>query len=107
MNQRVESIFKEHMDGDTSYQETSFLFPIRYKQSEVREVWRKGIKHGIFLGLLSSSLEGQRIELMSNTKDKRHKEFIEKFYKLAEEYECAVQHHPRHGMVIVDRKYNP
>jgi hypothetical protein len=29
-----------------------------------------------------------------------HKEFLEKFYKLAEEYKCRITYHPLVGMVV-------
>lgn len=105
----IEHIFNKEMKGDTSFQEKesglSLLFgPTKYSQIEMRETWDRGIKHGIEIGLRVASLEGQKIELSENTLYGRHKEFIDKFYKLAEEYECAVQYHPEHGMVILDRK---
>lgn len=105
---RIEYIFKEAMHGDTSFQEKesglSLLFGTRkYSKQEMRETWHRGIKYGIEIGLRKASLEGQRIELMYNTTNEKHKEFIEKFYQLADEYKCAVQHHPEFGMVVVAR----
>jgi hypothetical protein len=38
--------------------------------------------------------------VLVNTKPE-HKEFLEKFYKLAEEYNCSIQYHPEVGMVAV------
>jgi len=109
MDLRIEHIFFEEMKGDTSFQEKesglSLLFgSTKYSQSEMREAWDSGIKHGIEIGLRRASLEGQRIELDNNTPEGKNKEFIEKFYKLAEDYGCAIQHHPQHGMVILSRK---
>ena len=40
--------------------------------------------------------------IVVQTHDK--KEFIEKFYKLAEEYNCAIEYHPLHGMCVVQLK---
>ena len=70
----------------------------------MRETWDRGIKYGIEIGLRKSSLEGQRIELNQNTTDGKHKEFLEKFYQLSDEYKCAIQYHPEIGMVVVDRQ---
>lgn len=108
MDLRIEHIFREEMEGDTSFQEKEsglrFLFGTRkYYKHEMREVWHRGIKHGIEIGLRKASLEGQRIELNNNTTNEKHKEFLEKFYQLASEYKCAVQYHPEIGMVVVAR----
>lgn len=108
MDLRVEHIFKESMQGDTSFQEKdsglSLLFGInKYSKQEMRESWNKGIKHGIEIGLRKASLEGQRVELNNNTTNEKHKEFLEKFYQLANEYKCAVQYHPEVGLVVVAR----
>lgn len=109
MDTRVERIFHQEMKDDKSFLEKEsglqMLFGgIRYSKLEVRDIWHRGVKLGIEIGLRKASLEGQRIELRENS-DSRHKEFIDKFYKLAEEYECAVSYHPEVGMVILDRKY--
>ncbi len=108
MDLRIERIFQEEMQGDTSFQEKdstlSVLFGTNnYSKQEMRETWHRGIKHGIEIGLRKASLEGQRIELNQNTTNEKHKEFVEKFYQLATEYKCAVQYHPELGMVIVAR----
>jgi hypothetical protein len=108
MDLRIEHIFREEMKGDTSFQEKesglSLLFGInKYSKQEMRETWDRGIKHGIEIGLRKSSLEGQRIELNHNTSNNKHKEFLEKFYQLADEYKCAIQYHPEVGMVVVAR----
>lgn len=106
MDLRIEHIFREEMRGDTSFQEKgtglSLLFGThKYSKQEMRETWDKGIKHGIEIGLRKASLEGQRIELTHNTTNEKHKEFLEKFYQLADEYRCAIQYHPEVGMVVV------
>ncbi len=108
MDLRIEHIFRETMQGDTSFQEKdsglSLLFGIhKYSKQEMRETWDRGIKHGIEIGLRKASLEGQIIELNHNTTNEAHKKFLEKFYKLAAEYKCAVQYHPEVGMVVVAR----
>ena len=108
MDSRIEHIFREEMEGDTSFQEKesglSILFGTnKYSKVEMRETWVRGIKHGIEIGLRKASIEGQKIELNHNTTNEKHKEFIEKFYQLAAEYKCAVQYHPQAGMVIVAR----
>lgn len=108
MDIRIEHIFKQEMGGDTSFKEKesalSLLFgSTKYSKQEMKETWDRGIKHGIEIGLRKSSLEGQRIDLNRNTDNEKHKEFIEKFYRLADEYNCAIQYHPEIGMVIIER----
>ncbi len=110
MDLRIETIFAEQMKGDTSFQEKesglSLLFGgTSYNKHEMRETWDNGIKYGIEIGLNVASLEGQKIELNHNTPDGKNKEFLEKFYRLAEEYKCAIQYHPQKGMVVLDREY--
>lgn len=56
LHYRAERIFKEEMEGDTSFTEKvtglGLLFgPIRYSQAEARDIWNKGIKLGIEIGL--------------------------------------------------------
>ncbi len=110
MNMIVERIFREEMKGDTSFQEKPsflqlFLGNYNHKhQVELRKTWDSGIKVGIGIGLRRASLEGQRIELMDNTINERQREFLEKFYKLAEEYKCAIQYSHVDGMVVIDTK---
>jgi hypothetical protein len=110
MDIRIEHIFQETMQGDTSFQEKDYPLSIlfgthKYSKQEMRETWNRGIKYGIEIGLRKASLEGQRIELNHNTTHPKHKEFLEKFYQLASEYKCAVQYHPEVGMVVVDRNH--
>ena len=110
MDLRIEQIFAEEMKGDTSFQKRetglSLLFgTTKYSKQEMKETWDRGIKLGIEIGLNRASLEGQRIELNQNTKEGKNKEFLEKFYKLAEEYKCTIQYHPQIGMVVLDREY--
>lgn len=109
MDLRIHHIFNTHMSGDKSFQEKdhplSILFGTnKYSKQEMKETWNRGIRHGIELGLREASLDGQLISLRENTTDERHKEFINKFTQLANEYQCAIQHHPKLGMVIVDTK---
>ena len=109
MDLRVNHIFHEEMKGDTSFQERktglNLLFgPTKYTKHEMRETWNNGIKRGIEVGLRKASLEGQRIELNHNTPEGKHKDFLEQFYKLADEYNCAVQYNPEIGMVVVAKK---
>jgi len=108
MDMRIEHIFLETMKGDTSFQEKesglSLIFGTnKYSKQEMKKTWDIGIKHGIEIGLRKASLEGQRVELSVNTTDQKHKEFLEKFYQLADEYKCAIQYHPKVGMVVVAR----
>ena len=108
MDLRIEHIFREEMEGDTSFQEkesvlTLLFGPNKYSKVEMRETWNRGIKLGIEIGLRRASLAGQRIELNHNTHERKHKEFLEKFYQLADEYNCAIQYHPEVGMIVVAR----
>ena len=110
MDLRLEHIYWEEMKDDKSFQEKehplSLLFGgTKYTKEDMKQTWQQGIKHGIEIGLNRASLEGQRIELNHNTKEGKNKEFLEKFYKLAEEYKCAIQYHPQIGMVVLDREY--
>ena len=110
MDNRIEYIFNKEMKGDKSFQEKTtglaLLFGggITYKQHEVRDIWHRGIKVGIEIGLNYASPQGQIIQLNENT-DPKHREFLEKFYKLAEEYKCAIEYHPEKGMIVLDRDY--
>lgn len=75
----------------------------KYTKQQMRETWHSGIRHGIEIGLRKASLEGQRLELYNNTQNPKHKEFLDKFYTLADEYKCAIAYHPETGMVIIER----
>lgn len=107
MEERIRSLHREATINDKSFQDggLSIFFGRKYSQKEMRETWLLGIKHGIGIGLFNASLEGQKIELNNNIKNEKQKEFVEKFYKLAEEYGMAIQYHPLCGMVIIDRNY--
>jgi len=104
--ERVEYIFWKEMKDDTSFNDNrpssikEFLFGVSYSNQDMRETWDSGIKHGIEIGLRCNSLEGQRIELDTNTSEGKSKEFLEKFYKLADEYNCAIQYHPEIGLTV-------
>ena len=109
MDLRVEQIFFEEMKGDTSFQAKSgFLAKLfgsdTFTSIEMRKTWHEGIKLGIEIGLRRASVEGQIIEVNSNTLSEKNKEFLEKFYKLSEEYKCAIQYHPEIGMVVLDQE---
>lgn len=103
MDTRIRYIFDEEMLGDNSFRERAFLFPIKFTQTEAREIWHSGIKHGIEIGLRRASLPGQIIDLNKNTTHPRHKEFLEKFYALCAEYQCAITFHQEIGMVVTSR----
>jgi len=108
MDLKIERIFLEEMKNDTSFQEKDTGLEIlfgknKYSKIEMRETWNRGIKLGIEIGLNRSSLEGQIIELNNNTENKKHKKFLKEFYKLTNEYKCAIKYHPVMGMIIIDR----
>ena len=112
MDSRIETIFLEQTKGDNSFTDNkqrsikTAIFGVNYSKDEMKETWNRGIRYGIEIGLNAASLEGQKIELNANTPDGKNKEFLEKFYKLAEEYGCAIQYHPKLGMVVLDKKTN-
>lgn len=88
---------------DKSFTEKGFLgMTPKYSQSEVREIWFKAMALGIEEGLRLSSLEGQKIGYYGNCKNQRQKEFLDKFYKLSEEYNCGMSYHPTYGMCVID-----
>ena len=102
MDIRIENIFAEEMQGDTSFLGKGS----GYSNMDMRETWHKGIKHGIEIGLNRTSIQGQAIELNNNTPEGKNLEFLKKFYKLAEEYKCAIEYHPQKGMIVIDRDYS-
>ncbi len=109
MDKRLEFIFNQEMKGDTSFTEkpsglSSLFGGTKYTQSEMKDTWNSGIKKGIEIGLRRASLEGQKIENYHNITNPRHKEFLDKFHQLAEEYQMAITHHPEHGMSVIDMK---
>ena len=111
MDLRVQIIFDEEMKGDTSFREKgSFMGELfgrnHFSNNDMRETWDRGIKHGIEIGLRRASIEGQQLEMYHNIDNPHHKAFIDKFYKLAEEYGCAIQHHPQNGLMIINNKRN-
>jgi len=103
---RVFKAIQDVRKNDKSFTEKGFLgIPIKYSQSEVREIWFKGIELGMQEGLRIGSLEGQRIDTSLGCKNQRHKEFYEKFLKLSDDYNCAILYHPLEGMCVVDLNY--
>lgn len=92
---------------DNSFKEKENIFTllkggITYSQAECREFWFQAMSLGMQEGLRMGSVQGQRIDLYNSCKEPRQKEFLEKFYKLAEEYNCAIVFHPHEGMVVLD-----
>ncbi len=109
MDLRIERIFLEEMKDDKSFLDKevglSMLFGgTRYSKLEVRDIWNRGVKLGIEIGLRRAEIPGQKIELNKNSEE-RHQEFIEKFYQLTEQYQCEICYHPELGMIVLDRKY--
>lgn len=102
MDKYIDSIMFEHRLHDQSFRERGFLWPPKYKQSKVRDIWFKGIRHGVKIGLNRTILQGQIIETQGNITNPRQKEFYDKFLKLAQEYNCAIQWHPDVGMCVLD-----
>lgn len=105
MEARVEYIFNQETKGDTSFTDRGFFgITPKYKQSDVREIWRSGIKHGIEIGLRKASVEGQIVELHNNTEDPKEKEFLDKLISLTNEYGLVLQHHPEVGLKVIRKK---
>lgn len=103
----VDRLVMEQRSRDTSFTDRGLLgFEPKYPQHEVREVWFRGIAYGIEIGLHKASLEGQRVELHSNSKTEKQREFLDRFYELCNQYGCAIQYHPEVGMVVIDRYYH-
>jgi len=90
--------------SDKSFTEKGLfgLTPI-YSQQEVRDIYFNAIGYGMKIGIEIGSIKGQQIELYANANN-RQKEFLDKFYKLADEYDCAISYHPVNGMQIIDLK---
>ena len=91
MNTRVEEIFEEEMKGDSSFQEKDSVWSLVFGRTtftkiQMREAWDMGIKLGIEIGLRRASLQGQKLELMRNTTNKKHEEFLKKFYEKTNYY---------------------
>lgn len=102
---RVYYAIQDARKNDNSFKEKGFLgIPIKYSQSECREFWFQAMSLGMQEGLMMGSVQGQRIDLFNNCKEPRQKEYLEKLYKLSEEYNCAVVFHPIHGMIVMDLK---
>jgi hypothetical protein len=100
---RVYKAIQEAKKTDNSFKEKPFLgIPIKYSQAECRGFWFQAMELGMQEGLRMGSIQGQRIDLFNNCKEPRQKEFLEKFYKLAEEYNCAIVYNPHDGMVVMD-----
>lgn len=110
MDLRVEYIFQEEMKGDTSFQKEegflSSLFSPRITNSDLRDAWEKGIKHGIEIGLRKASLEGQQIEINQNSTSDVERMFLQEFHDLCSKYKCAIQYHPEKGMVVINRDFS-
>lgn len=108
MDIRIKYIFDQEMKDDKSFQEKesvlSSLFGKSYTKFDMRETWHRGIRHGIEIGLRRASIDGQVEELKENTSDPNQKEFLEKFYKLCNDYNCSIQYNPQVGLKIYNLK---
>jgi len=106
---RVFHAIQEAKKTDKSFTEKENVFTIfsggiKYSQAECRDFWFDAMSIGMQEGLRIGSIEGQRIDLFNSCKEQRQKEFLEKLYKLSEEYNCAVVYHQIEGMCIMDLK---
>jgi len=110
--------YAKHLVSEIARQDKSFL-PERkspfqlmfgsksdwYKREQVREIYLRAIEFGIETGLTKASLEGQRLELFSNSP--QHTEVLEELYRFLSERNIAIQFHPHLGMVVVETKNTP
>lgn len=104
---RVFKRMSEIKKTDKSFTEKGlFGLPIKYTQDECREFWFNAMTLGMIEGIKIASLQGQRIDLFNSCKEPRQKEFLQKFYKLAEDYNCAIVYHPHEGMIVADLNKN-
>jgi hypothetical protein len=73
----------------------------KFSQQEVRDIYFDAMGLGMMRGIEIGSINGQQIDLYNSANDKQ-REFLDKFYKLAEEYNCAILYHPHNGMQVID-----
>lgn len=100
---RVSLAIKQAMKTDRSFTEKGFLgLPISYNQHECRKFWFDAMAIGMQEGIRIGSLQGQRIDNYNSCKTDKQREFLDKFYKLSEEYNCVINYHPVEGMCIID-----
>ena len=102
---RVFNAIQDAKKNDTSFTDRGLLgmFPPKYSQTEVRKIWFDAMGLGMQEGLRMASIEGQIIDLTNNRNNPKHREFLDKLYKLMGEYNCAIQYHSLYGMLVVDR----
>ena len=88
--------------NDKSFTEKGlFGMTPKFSQHEVRDIYFDAMGLGIMRGIEIGSINGQQIDLYNSTNDKQ-REFLDKFYKLVEEYNCAILYHPNNGMQVID-----
>ena len=102
---RIFSEIQKAKQTDKSFTEKG-LFGIRpkFSQSDVRDIYFNAMALGMKRGIEIGSINGQRIDLFDSTTTDKQKEFLEKLYKLQEEYDCGIQYHPIEGMRIISLK---
>lgn len=108
MDHRIDYIFRKHTLNDKSFRTKESPLALlfggnKYSKEEARQIWERGIKYGIELGLYEASPQGQRIQLDRNT-EPHHREFLEKMYALCEEHRCSIEYHPTVGMIVLDKR---
>jgi hypothetical protein len=103
MDARLDFLMRDIEKDDNSFKTRASIFGNKkYPEQDVRKIWLDGIRHGLEKGLHVASLEGQKIEILANMTNDRHKRFYEDFLKLAGESNCQIQYHPDYGMCIID-----
>lgn len=106
---RIELLVDEVKNRMNNRKNISFLETFirrRYNDEDLKREFYSGLREGIFIGFEKSSLDGQKIELNLNIKNIRHKEFIDKFYSLCDEYKCDIQWNEKSGLCVIDKKEN-
>lgn len=105
---RVFNAIQKAKQTDKAFTDRGFMnmFPPTYKQHEVREIWFDALALGMNEGLRMATIQGQQIDLTLNCKNQKHRDFLEKFYELSKEYNCAITYHPLKGMMVIDLNNN-
>lgn len=110
MDPYYRNILEEDNKTDTSFTDNSpssileFIFGIKAKQKELRDIWLSGKSHGFEMGIQAACPEVQRLQLMGDS-NKEHKEFYDKFVKLCQEYDISIMYHPLEGMIFTETRF--
>lgn len=96
MKEIIDRIFNEELDGDMSFLDDGviglhvYVGTQLYSAKETRQAYHDGIRRGIEIGLRKAWMEQRRLPLPNMTL-RKSQEFLEKFYRLTQEYNCSMQ----------------